>query len=985
MRGFALLSTLLSTLPILAGLSVGGLFVGGLLMPETAQAQDAAPDTPLNAPLDTALTRVMRTRRAAESITVDRDAALVVTGLSVEGRRARRVQQITWGDLVITGPIDIAWQGYGRRRVVELSAPDLALRWRDIDLGHGPLALQRADTDWSGEWRSSGGIASARAIWSTDDSQLASLVVSLSDLRLDAVAEQWLKGTPFDSLNGRAQGELVVDLNGPAPTGTLSLHATPRMGDVALGELLIDARRAPSAAPVFTAIIKGPLGIIEAEGSFPSEDDAPFTYSPTAPLRFQSTLQAVDLETLTGIWPALSLKGRSYGSVAIEGTARRPRMQSSLLTAEMAWRGQGLGRVVLGLAYEDEEFIPTFNWDGHTTLNGRVPGRLDLDAEIAEWDHARPLNLELIAKGLTPARLRPFWRAHPAADFSLDLTLKASNRLRDFAIRGALTGALSQRGTPPTPLRLDLTGTSAVQQIALQFGDSLLQGAWTLRAPLLAIRTGRAFWAQTRVEGQSKMRFPLERLAPYLPAGAFDPHGLLTGEVAVEGTLGDPQFAGEVHLTDGAITLTDLAQRLENLRGNGRIEAGTLTVTDLNAESGIGRLFGQASITLKATPDDAPADLPLWSDWRWGLAAQLQADRFPFIHDTLPNGTIKTAITLDALMQPGQTLIQAAMSETVLHMTNVRMPSAQAIPRHRAVRSVDWRGGLELAPSIFAGEGRLVVNAILHDPIYIEGDGVDMHLDGGLTIERQDDIATTKGGFTARPGGKFRLFDNEFIVDGGGLTMEGGDLRQIIEVESGNATLRDPDRPIAARPLEPIIELRAHSQVVDTAVDVAVVGPGRRPQLILESDPPLPEYRLLTLLITGRVDAVDERGGDVRRQVARLVSKFHNPSLSRQLYDRLGVDKLGLKFGSSVTNPILTVGKQIDRQLYLETVYHHDAPQGENEKEVRVEYRLNPRWTLDTVYGDAAKGSLGVFWKTSFGRRLPPRRRVRKGAKPAAE
>jgi hypothetical protein len=36
-----------------------------------------------------------------------------------------------------------------------------------------------------------------------------------------------------------------------------------------------------------------------------------------------------------------------------------------------------------------------------------------------------------------------------------------------------------------------------------------------------------------------------------------------------------------------------------------------------------------------------------------------------------------------------------------------------------------------------------------------------------------------------------------------------------------------------------------------------------------------------------------------------------------------------------------------------------------------VEYLLDRRWTVDTVYGDAAEGSLGLFWKTRFGG-LPP-------------
>jgi outer membrane protein OmpA-like peptidoglycan-associated protein len=142
--------------------------------------------------------------------------------------------------------------------------------------------------------------------------------------------------------------------------------------------------------------------------------------------------------------------------------------------------------------------------------------------------------------------------------------------------------------------------------------------------------------------------------------------------------------------------------------------------------------------------------------------------------------------------------------------------------------------------------------------------------------------------------------------------------------------------------------------------------------LVLVSVPALPEYQILTLLILGRIDVVDDRNGEVRREAAALVDRFHNPGLKRQLFDRLGVDKVGLGVGSSVSQPIVTVGKQVTRTLYVETTYRVNAPPDRNEREGRVDYQVSPHWATSTVFGDAGEGGIGVFWSTRFGGPPPP-------------
>ena len=364
-------------------------------------------------------------------------------------------------------------------------------------------------------------------------------------------------------------------------------------------------------------------------------------------------------------------------------------------------------------------------------------------------------------------------------------------------------------------------------------------------------------------------------------------------------------------------------------------------------------------------------DLPLWGAWRLESTAQLTAEAFPAVRESLPFTLLDGQLSVVASTGPGEADVALTVTGARARVTDVELNRAAAVPRNQRIRYQDWAGRAAPPANVFAGDGHLRVSLRFADDFIVEGEALRLVLGGGITVDRRDDEATVQGAIEVSEG-RFPLFENPFVVERGRLTMLGGNLesRRVIGDESprvGAATLSDPDEPVEPVPLEPIIELRASGAVVDTAVQVVIEGPTRRPELVLTSQPRLPAYQIMTLLITWKVDAVDDRNGDVRRQVAKLVNRFHNPSLSRQLYDRLGVDKLGLGFGSSVTQPILTVGKQLNRLLYVETVYHHNAPPDQNEKEGHVEYQLGRAWTLDTVYGDAAQGSVGFFWRTAWG------------------
>ena len=87
-------------------------------------------------------------------------------------------------------------------------------------------------------------------------------------------------------------------------------------------------------------------------------------------------------------------------------------------------------------------------------------------------------------------------------------------------------------------------------------------------------------------------------------------------------------------------------------------------------------------------------------------------------------------------------------------------------------------------------------------------------------------------------------------------------------------------------------------------------------------------------------------------------------------------------FGETVDQPIVTVGKRVNEKLYVEAGYHHNAPRGVNEAEVRLEYRFAPpRWSVETFFGDAAQGGVGLWWNRRFATR-GQRRALERRAEP---
>ncbi len=696
------------------------------------------------------------------------------------------------------------------------------------------------------------------------------------------------------------------------------------------------------------------------------------------PLAGTVQVQGIDLARATEALPFLALGGTVQGSVRLDGEAARPAIEARLLGVDVSWRGEAVGAVRLevrladgsaevaaGLGAED---------DPVATARARVPVSLDLRRGTIAWRDAERHELEVSAKGLSPTRLRPLWRAPAGADFRVDAGLRGAGSLDDFRLDGTLEGTYRSGDAEPVTVTARMEAGPARQVLDVVLGKDLARLAVATRIPLVAVRRAGTRQEPSGLEGVLDLALPLQLAAPFLPDALDRPAGMLEGHVEASGTLGTPILKGGATVQGATATLLPLNRRLEAVDVDLSVEGDRLEVRRAAARSGPGRLEVAGAAHLVATAPDADPKAGLWGDWRLSGAFEARADSFPVVQSGLAVSLIRGRAGASFEARPGDAKVVLELADGDVRLTKESLPKVRGIPVNPAVRVTDWLGR-ETGQGLLAGAGHLRLELEIEPRAHVHGEGMDLQVGGRMVLDRKGPVVRVDGGLDADPGGRFRLFGNRFEIREGRFTLAEGHLLRRAEAGPGQTAataLMDPDQPPRAMPLEPVIELVARGRPVGTDVLVKVMGPVRRPELMLASVPPLPEYQLLTLLIMGRADAVDDRNGEVRRQATALVERFHNPSLKRQLFDRLGVDKVGLGFGKSVKQPIVAIGKQITRQLYVETLYHHNAPPDTNQVQGHVEYRVDRNWTLDTTFGDRGEGGLGAFYTTRFGGPAPP-------------
>jgi translocation and assembly module TamB len=222
---------------------------------------------------------------------------------------------------------------------------------------------------------------------------------------------------------------------------------------------------------------------------------------------------------------------------------------------------------------------------------------------------------------------------------------------------------------------------------------------------------------------------------------------------------------------------------------------------------------------------------------------------------------------------------------------------------------------------------------------------VNVELKADVTYEHQAPGNYMSGSVEVVRGFVEPLSDRRFEVKRGRLTFTGGPPKAAI--------------------------IDAEAEYDDTSnnvvVTVTVSGPVVKPQISLRSQPAMDEGKIAMLIATGRTELKANSGGvgmteEATTAATAAASAFLVDEFRKLVADKLPVDSVQIDASQ------LRAGKYLTDKLYVGYTYRRNAAaeKGENTNELRLEYQITPRWTLEGRGGDAGTGGGSLIWSKDY-------------------
>ncbi|KIG11757.1 hypothetical protein DB30_02552 [Enhygromyxa salina] len=637
--------------------------------------------------------------------------------------------------------------------------------------------------------------------------------------------------------------------------------------------------------------------------------------------------------------PALDLRGRvdslrvgddRVGELSVDATADRERVQ---IQGDLFRAGQ---HVIAAAAT-----IPiSFNLD-------------DRGAPLLAWDHTghhrvlatgRGIDDELLA-ALSGGRVRLTTpgssgssRAFGVADLNthVDFELGGGGRSSNFSLAGEVRGRLTADGEQTMTLDASLDFDQLRQRVTVDIAPSSCD-AMLVRAELGADVARLLAGEQDVSEVPFSVSvgapdFQLDTLAPLLATRVHDPRGTLRADIVARGTLSAPHLHGRLEVHEAALTPLALRQRLRDIEVELSLHDRVVELRELELVAG----GGHASA--RGRGEFGPAD-------SFEAGVELELEAVPLIRPGLPAMSIDADVDLDLRVDASAAQLRVGLAQTEITVAEVSPSSPKQAPDSDAVEFVSSAP----APNSAGAADRdlqttatreLALRLRMVDPLQISGPTIDMAWTGTLGVDRRGPSVDLLGQLEARRG-RFYLLGRRFELVTGTVSMA------------------------ADGSLDPYLDVVAVTQMPEAEVTVTIRGRASRPELRFRSTPALSEMQIVTLLVTGSTE-IGEGEASVEAKAAGLLAAVSSPELQRQLNRSLGIDRVALGFGASLDQPILSIGKRVTDDLWVETTYRHNAPDDKNTAEIEVQYNFARRWTLETFFGDAAIGGVGLYWTRSF-------------------
>jgi translocation and assembly module TamB len=586
--------------------------------------------------------------------------------------------------------------------------------------------------------------------------------------------------------------------------------------------------------------------------------------------------------------------GRVSGSVLLQGTLDRPRVEGELSAARVFLGDEGLGAL---------EGRITGTGDGRLAVDARCRSpRVDL-ALKGSLGVAPPYETDVVLTA-EQTSLDPFVRVATNLPAAVGIVASGGLRVRGpLAHPRAVTAEADVRdllvSLPDYPIKNRTPLHIRLQDGALDVRRLELFGEGTdLAVAGTAALVGDGALSLT-VRGSADLR------ALSLVSTDLRGHGAARVEIAISGPRTTPVVEGTLDVEGGGVRLRGFPQGVEEVRGRVLFNGHAAHFSGVTGTVGGGpvELEGQAAYAAgRLTSFDVQGNgRAITLRYPEGLRSVLDAD-LRFFGD----GT------------------------------------QQWLTGKVAVRDAIWTRRYDVASELLASSGPAVEAASL-------GGGVryDVKVDAPGTLKIDNNLATLQARADLTLQGSYAapVVLGRAEIDRGRVYFQGNTYT----VRRGTIDFTNPQK------LDPLFDVEAETRVRSYNVTLKVNGTLERVYPTLSSDPPLSTVGILGLLAgleESEVEDAQTAQGEVRKLAGQGAATLAAGKLSEQVGLEKGAARLGLNRFSidpnflradSTSTARMTLGKRITPDLNV--VYSQDLT-GSEERLVAIEYTLSDRLSV---------------------------------------
>jgi hypothetical protein len=517
---------------------------------------------------------------------------------------------------------------------------------------------------------------------------------------------------------------------------------------------------------------------------------------------------------------------------------------------------------------------------------------------------------------------------------------------RSEVIAGAIDGSVVLGGTLGKPtVKADLVATGLKvppgprgKPVRVVERLSVI-GSWDGDTAVLAIDGVEAAGGKLQVAARARpsvlhegtlrvtaTKFDLVPILAFLPGPAGGAAGQLDANLTVTGL--DPRtmrMAGELHLLEARLPIAPEVGTLRQakidaiildnrirLNLDGKLGAGTISVTGAVALDGAAPSSGNAKITLRKVSPIGVIEPQITAD----ITATLSRDRQQWRADMVVDRA-RVVVPEDR----GEKLKPVGAPTDMTFATGERItrrPMARETPTNPIVVATIQLRSTKVESEEFRG--------LVKGQLELRADGESVAVFGSIEADRGD----------------LDLFGHRYYVERAGVHFDG--------------------------PLDPVLDIRITHDFPEVTTATVIRGRASQPELTMYSDPgTYSQDQLLGFLLGGEPAGAPENSSATDKVTSAGASYLSN-RLGGFVRDRLplDIDVLRYEAATSSSSAAVTVGTWITSALFVAYRQHLEGRSDENMGEGEVEYWLSKRLVIEGVVGDRGFNGVDLLWRKRY-------------------